>query len=103
MIARSNMNIIKTETIDENNVMDIFEPSVPMSTYLVAFLVADFGSTANENDETYKIWHQKSKAAQAKYAASIGEVLIFLKLLLTIPTLIPTYNSNFNSHFQLPK
>ena len=75
MIARSNMNIMKTENIDENTVMDTFETSVPMSTYLVAFLVADFGSTPNENDKTYKIWHQKSKAAQAKYAASIGKYL----------------------------
>ena len=57
-------------------VIDIFNPSVPMSTYLSAFMVADFGHTTNEDDENYNIFHIKSKAEQAKYAASIGPSIL---------------------------
>ena len=74
MVARSNMDLIANETIPETGmILDTFQNSVKMSTYLVAFLVADFGSTENKEDSTYTIWHQKSKDGQADYAAEIGK------------------------------
>lgn len=74
MVARSNMDLIANETIPETGmIMDTFNTSVKMPTYLVAFLVADFGFTENEEDSTYTIWHQKSKDGQADYAAEIGK------------------------------
>merc|ERR1712223_1387715 len=94
MIVRSNMK--RNSTIahpddPENMVIDIFNPSVPMSTYLSAFMVADFGHTTNEDDENYNIFHIKSKAEQAKYAASIG------------PSILEFYESYFNLPYPLPK
>ena len=71
--------------------MDIFNQSVPMPTYLTAFLVADFGNTQNANDKNYKIFHQKSKADQAKYAANIG------------PDILKYYENYFNLSYPLPK
>ena len=62
-----------------------------MSTYLSAFMVADFGHTTNEDDENYNIFHIKSKAEQAKYAASIG------------PSILEFYESYFNLPYPLPK
>ena len=78
-------------TFFRNMVIDIFNPSVPMSTYLSAFMVADFGHTTNEDDENYNIFHIKSKAEQAKYAASIG------------PSILEFYESYFNLPYPLPK
>ncbi len=35
-----------------------------MPTYLVAFMVADFGSTPGVDNENFTIWHDKAKAGQ---------------------------------------
>ena len=83
MVARSNMDLIANETIPETGmIMDTFDTSVKMPTYLVAFLVADFGFTENKEDSTYTIWHQKSKDGQADYAAEIGKK--YCKQILTL-------------------
>ena len=71
--------------------MDTFDTSVKMPTYLLAFLVADFGYTENAQDENYKIWHQKSKAAQANYAAEIG------------PGILKYFEEYFDLAYPLPK
>ena len=57
MTTVSNMPIVYSDSIIHNMVMDTFNTSVEMSTYLVAFLVSDFDYTPNENDTTFKIWH----------------------------------------------
>lgn len=57
MTTISNMPIIRSEILANDMVMDTFNTSVEMSTYLVAFLVSDFDYTSNENDTTFKIWH----------------------------------------------
>lgn len=44
--------------IFQNLTVSTFIQSVPMSTYLVAFLVSDFGFTVDVNNKDYKIWHQ---------------------------------------------
>lgn len=95
MVARSNMNVVQVgEPVDHyipGYVEDTFNTSVKMSTYLVAFLVADFNYTANENDDTYKIWHEKSKGEEAKYAAKMG------------PLILEFYEEFFKIPFPLPK
>ena len=57
MTAISNMPMIRSEALANDMVMDIFNTSVEMSTYLVAFLVSDFDYTPNEKYTTFKIWH----------------------------------------------
>ena len=57
MTAVSNMPRIRSEALANDMVIDTFNTSVEMSTYLVAFLVSDFDYTPNENDTTFKIWH----------------------------------------------
>ena len=53
MVAISNMDVVGYETPDiEGYNTTVFQESVPMSTYLVAFLVSDFSYTANSKDES---------------------------------------------------
>ena len=44
MITLSNMESFAGEVIDDEYVMDVYEPSVKMSTYLLAFIVCEFSS-----------------------------------------------------------
>ena len=93
MIAVSNMPLDQRETIEDKDiVVSSFQESVKMSTYLVAFMVADFGSTVNETGVVpLTIYHQKNKAEQAKLAASIG------------PQILAFYQDYFDLAFPLPK
>ena len=91
MQARSNMPISQSETLENGIVMDTFETSPKMSTYVLAFLVSDFAYTENENESMYKIWHQETKSGQADYAASIG------------PVILHYYEEYFNLTYPLPK
>ncbi len=91
MVARSNMNEISSEPIADLDgyVMTTFNKSVAMSTYLVAFTVADFGFTPGEGDFT--VWHAFSKAGQADLAADAG------------PTILDFMEGYFGIPYQLPK
>jgi aminopeptidase N len=68
----SNMPLVKTEPIKEKEgwVWDKYEPSVPMSTYLVAFIISDFGFKLSEpsqhNNVTFKIWARKDALNQVR-------------------------------------
>ncbi|CAB0036672.1 unnamed protein product [Trichogramma brassicae] len=47
-----------------------FEQSVEMSTYLVAFIVADFEAV---KDEKFAVWSRRDAVDQSKYALKIGQ------------------------------
>ena len=75
-------------------VLDIYEESLQMSTYLVAFVVSDFvyrESEPLENGVRFRIWSQPAYFAQTEYAAAIG------------PRILQFYESYFNTSFPLPK
>ena len=72
-------------------ILDSFQSSVKMSTYLVAFLVSDFDYTMNLEENNYKIWHEPLKREQAKYAASIA------------PKITHFFEDYFNVEYSLPK
>ena len=62
-----------------------------MSPYLLAFLVSDFDYTMNEEENNYKIWHEKSKGAEAHYAVNIA------------PKIVHFYEDYFSLKYPLPK
>ena len=75
MMARSNMPSVKVTEVSEDLVMEEFETSVIMSTYLVVFLVApDFEGTSltGPNELNYTILHQVGKSEEAMLAADVG-------------------------------
>ncbi|XP_055379130.1 aminopeptidase N-like [Condylostylus longicornis] len=83
-------------------VWDEFEESVPMSTYLVAYTINDFGykdspmeKLVENNDKhgnvTFRTWARKNALDQAEYAAEIG------------PKILRYYEEYFDIKFPLPK
>uniref|UniRef100_A0A1B6M3I9 Aminopeptidase n=1 Tax=Graphocephala atropunctata TaxID=36148 RepID=A0A1B6M3I9_9HEMI len=69
-------------------VWDHFEESVPMSTYLVAFVVSDF---QHLSDGTFAVWAREQALGQARYALDVG------------PKILRHFEEYFNIKFPLPK
>ncbi|KAM3967196.1 LOW QUALITY PROTEIN: aminopeptidase N [Aphomia sociella] len=79
MTSVSNMNVVKRENHANltNYVWDHYAESLPMSTYLVAFAVTDFG---NKSDQNFTVWARKEALSSAEYALDIGpKILRFLE------------------------
>jgi len=95
MTAITNMPLMETTPIDgeEGWVWDHFENTVPMSTYLVAFVVSDFAhmnNTANDH-VLFRVWARESAISQAEYAREKG------------PEVLTWFENYFNIPFPLPK
>ncbi|XP_032687651.1 aminopeptidase N [Odontomachus brunneus] len=71
-------------------VWDHYERSVPMSTYLVAFIVSDFDERKSE-DGKFRVWARHEAINQAKYSLIIG------------PKILKYYEEYFKIEFPLPK
>uniref|UniRef100_A0A1B6GWM4 Aminopeptidase n=2 Tax=Proconiini TaxID=565685 RepID=A0A1B6GWM4_9HEMI len=69
-------------------VWDHFEESVPMSTYLVAFVVSDF---QHLSDGTFAVWAREQALGQARYALDVG------------PKILRHFEDYFGIKFPLPK
>lgn len=69
---------------------DHFEPSVPMSTYLVAFIVSDFKVLKSEEDK-FGVWARSEAINQSLYSLKIG------------PKILSHYEDYFQIKFPLPK
>jgi len=75
-------------------VWDVYQESVKMSTYLVAFVVSDFvyrKSAPTDNGVEFRIWSRKGAANQTEWASVIG------------PQILAYYEDYFNTSFPLPK
>ncbi|XP_037296182.1 aminopeptidase N isoform X3 [Manduca sexta] len=75
-------------------VWDYFHVSVPMSTYLVAFVVSKFSyveSPPELSHTKFRIWARSDAADQTAYAANIG------------PRVLTHFEKWFNVSFPLPK
>ncbi|XP_052749082.1 aminopeptidase N-like [Galleria mellonella] len=75
-------------------VWDSFEKSVPMSTYLVAFVVSKFSyvdSPPMLSTTKFRIWARSDAINQAAYAAEVG------------PKVLTYFEKWFNVSFPLPK
>ncbi|XP_032798753.2 aminopeptidase N [Daphnia magna] len=91
MTALSNMPLINTTQMEgtEEFYWDHFAPSVPMSTYLVAFIVANFTQVAADVGNAnwkFNIYARPSARNQAQYASEIG----------------PKIQAFFEDYFQIP-
>lgn len=89
------MPLIESRSYLGDMVIDTFETSVKMSTYLVAYSVSDFEykeeKTDTKDDVVFRIYARRDAMAQVDYAADIGrKVLKF-------------YEDYFQIKFPLPK
>ncbi|XP_057331888.1 aminopeptidase N [Microplitis mediator] len=71
-------------------VWDHYQRSVPMSTYLVAFLVSDF-EVLKSADNLFGVWARREAIEQARYSLDIG------------PKILKHYEDYFQIKFPLPK
>lgn len=67
---------------------DEFQESVPMSTYLLAFVVSDFKKLS---DGTFSVWARPEAIESARYALEVG------------PKILKFYEEYFNISYPLPK
>lgn len=75
-------------------IFDEFEESVPMSTYLVAYMVSDFvyiNSDTQENEVKFRIIARKDAADQTELAQNAG------------PLVLKYYEDYFDEKFPLSK
>ncbi|KAG7172389.1 Aminopeptidase N-like 4, partial [Homarus americanus] len=95
MSSISNMPIIETIPVEDEEgwVWDHYDTSVPMSTYLVAFVVSDFAylSTTTNNKTLFRVWARESALQQAKYSLQVG------------PAILTHFEDYFNQSYPLPK
>ncbi|XP_045589686.1 aminopeptidase N isoform X2 [Procambarus clarkii] len=96
MSSISNMPIIETIPMEDQEgwVWDHYDTSVPMSTYLVAFVVSDFASlaiTTANNHTLFRVWARGSALEQAEYARLVG------------PPILTHFEDYFNQSYPLPK
>uniref|UniRef100_A0A4W4FRU3 Aminopeptidase n=1 Tax=Electrophorus electricus TaxID=8005 RepID=A0A4W4FRU3_ELEEL len=91
-ISLSNMPKAKTTELPDGLFEDEFESSVNMSTYLVAFIVANFSSVSmNASNTVVSVYAVPDKKDQVHYA------------LQTAPQLLQFYNSFFDINYPLRK
>ncbi|XP_031848716.1 suppressor of ER stress-induced death [Nomia melanderi] len=69
---------------------DHYEQSVPMSTYLVAFIVSDFKMLKSESGK-FRVWARNEAIDQAQYSLQIG------------PKILECFEDYFKIKFPLPK
>ncbi|XP_045455557.1 aminopeptidase N-like [Melitaea cinxia] len=83
----------KFKKSQSNFVWDQFHKSVPMSTYLVAYVVSKFSyveSSPELSSTKFRIWARKDAIGQTSYAAQIGpKVLSYFEKWFNIPYPLP--------------
>jgi len=96
MSSISNMPIQREGVAMEGSqeyVWDVYQQSVKMSTYLVAFVVSKFKfvEETRDNGVRFRIWTEQNSLDQAEYARDIG------------PKILEYFEEYFNVKFPLPK
>ena len=94
MTAISNMPVKSSSPQVEGlptYVWDHFDVSRNMSTYLVAFVVADFVNLHSDQNKNVSVWARKSAIDQASYALQVA------------PKVLKYYEEFFQIGFPLPK
>lgn len=66
---------------------DVYEESLPMSTYLLAFVVSDF---TNKTSGKFSVWTRQEAARSTEYALEVGPKLLdFLEEFFAIQYPLP--------------
>ncbi|XP_055523948.1 aminopeptidase N [Wyeomyia smithii] len=91
MTTLSNMPKIKSFSASEEGledyVWDVYQQSVPMSTYLVAFVVCDFVNLTSNN---FAVWARSDAISSARYALEVGpKILKYLEQFFDIKYPLP--------------
>lgn len=91
MVSLSNMPKLKSYNAPEpgleDYVWDIYQQSVPMSTYLVAFVVCDFVTLKSGN---FAVWARSDAISSARYALDVGpKILKYLEQFFDIKYPLP--------------
>lgn len=78
--ALSNMPVVKKQALPNGRIASHFMKSVPMSTYLLAFIVCDFkytnASTGVHDNITLRVWTSPQQVDQTEYALGVGKDII---------------------------
>lgn len=64
-----------SKEVDKTRKRTNFKETPKMSSYLVAFLVSDYGFKANK-DGTFRVWTKPQAVEQTEYALTMGEHLL---------------------------
>ncbi|XP_045117616.1 aminopeptidase N-like [Portunus trituberculatus] len=95
MTSLSNMPIKETIPMEQQQgwLWDQYQTTVPMSTYLLAFVISDFGylKATTKGDVLFKTWAKESVLYQATYAHQVG------------PAILDHFAVYFNQSYPLPK
>ncbi|ROT72062.1 putative aminopeptidase N [Penaeus vannamei] len=94
MTSLSNMPLVETVPMEgqESWVWDRYEKSLPMSTYIVAFVVFDFAHINSSQDGLqFRVWARENAIGDAEYASRIS------------PKILNFFEDYFNISFPLPK
>jgi len=96
MVSISNMPVREKGVVIPGTeyVWDVYQDSLRMSSYLVAFVVSDFvfrKSEATSNGVEFRIWSRQGAYSQTEWASQIG------------PKILSYYENYFNTSFPLPK
>ncbi|XP_058813856.1 aminopeptidase N [Topomyia yanbarensis] len=91
MVSLSNMPKIKSYPASEDGLedymWDVYQQSVPMSTYLVAFVVCDFVNLSSNN---FAVWARSDAISSARYALDVGpQILKYLEQFFDIKYPLP--------------
>uniref|UniRef100_A0A5S6R1H9 Aminopeptidase n=1 Tax=Trichuris muris TaxID=70415 RepID=A0A5S6R1H9_TRIMR len=60
------------ESSSDNWTRTSFEPTVLMSTYLLAFAISDYSNVSKSGDVQFNVWSRDSQINQTKFALDIG-------------------------------
>ncbi|KFD66700.1 hypothetical protein M514_06803, partial [Trichuris suis] len=85
------MPVLKVQELNNNWKRTIFEPTVLMSTYLLAFAVCDYSNVSKMEDVQHNVWSRHSQINQTKFALNAA------------PLVLKHFTKMFNYSFPLPK
>lgn len=92
MKSLSNMPKIREDKREDGFIADIYNTSAKMSTYLLAFVVCDFGYVENKTKSGVKVrvWTRPDALGQAHFALDVGtKILEYFEEYFDIPYPLP--------------